>query len=278
MAMITQEKYRTTVKELLANGSIKMAIGYRPGSTPDRRRPLFIRTSEEADQLVLDSTCITNLSGYLVTEGLLSDEKQVGIFLRPEGIRSINILAAEYQLNVEQIVIFGFDSTGIQVRPLDGRHVSEFSGLLNEIKENPPVIHKEVLLERIEKMDAKERFDFWQEEFSRCIKCYACRQACPMCYCRRCIVDSNQPQWVNTSSHTLGNFEWNIVRAFHLSGRCVQCGNCDRACPVNIPLRLINQRMAREVLDGFDHFAGLSSTQEPVLASFKKDDTETFIL
>jgi formate dehydrogenase (coenzyme F420) beta subunit len=276
--MITQERYRTTVKELLANGSIKMAIGYRPGSTPERRRPLFIRTPEEADQLVLDSTCMTNLSGYLVTEGLLSDEKQVGIFLRPEGIRSINILAAEYQLNADQIVIFGFDSTGQEVRPLDGRNVGDFSRLLSEIKKRPLQIVKEPLLERIEKMNAKERFDFWQEEFSRCIKCYACRQACPMCYCRRCIVDSNQPQWVNTSSHTLGNFEWNIVRAFHLSGRCVQCGNCDRACPVNIPLRLINQKMANEVLDGFDHFAGLTPTQEPVLASFKKDDTETFIL
>ncbi len=276
--MITQEKYRTTVKELLANGSIKMAIGYRPGSTSDRRRPLFIRTSEEADQLVLDSTCITNLSGYLVTEGLLSDEKRVGIFLRPEGIRSINILAAEYQLNVDQIIIFGFDSTGREVRALQGQTTGDFSALLSEIRENPPLATKEPLLERIEKMNAKERFDFWQQEFSRCIKCYACRQACPMCYCRRCIVDSNQPQWVNTSSHTLGNFEWNVVRAFHLSGRCVQCGNCDRACPVNIPLRLINQRMAKEVVDGFDHFAGLSPTQEPVLASFKKDDTETFIL
>ena len=276
--MITQEKYRTTVKELLANGTIKMAIGYRPGSTPDRRRPLFIRTSEEADQLVLDSTCITNLSGYLVTEGLLSDEKRVGIFLRPEGIRSINILAAEYQLNVDQIIIFGFDSTGREVRALQGQTTGDFSALLSEIRENPPLATKEPLLERIEKMNAKERFDFWQQEFSRCIKCYACRQACPMCYCRRCIVDSNQPQWVNTSSHTLGNFEWNVVRAFHLSGRCVQCGNCDRACPVNIPLRLINQRMAKEVVDGFDHFAGLSPTQEPVLASFKKDDTETFIL
>jgi formate dehydrogenase subunit beta len=276
--MITQEKYRTTVKELLASGSVKMVIGYRPGSTPDRRRPLFIRSSEEADQLVLDSTCITNLSGYLVTEGLLSDEKPVGIFLRPEGIRSINILAAESQLNPDQIVILGFDSTGREVRPLEGRHAGEFSELISSIKEKPLQVAKEPLLERIEKMNAQERFDFWQKEFSRCIKCYACRQACPMCYCRRCIVDSNQPQWVNTSSHTLGNFEWNIVRAFHLSGRCVQCGNCDRACPVNIPLRLINQRMAKEVLDGFDHFAGLSQTQEPVLASFKKDDTETFIL
>ncbi len=276
--MITQEKYRTAVKELLASGTVKMVIGYRPGSTSDRRRPLFIRTSEEADQLVLDSLCVTNLSGYLVTEGLLSDEKQVGIFLRPEGIRSINILAAESQLNADQVVILGFDSTDRVVSPLQGRHASEFSELIGDSKENPRESPKEPLLERIESMNAEERFDYWQEEFSRCIKCYACRQACPMCYCRRCIVDSNQPQWINTSSHTLGNFEWNLVRAFHLAGRCVQCGNCDRACPVNIPLRLINQRMAKEVMEGFDHFAGLSQSQEPVLASFKKDDTETFIL
>ncbi|ACF43569.1 4Fe-4S dicluster domain-containing protein [Pelodictyon phaeoclathratiforme] len=276
--MITQEKYRTAVKELLASGTVKMVIGYKPGSTSDRRRPLFIRTSEEADQLVLDSLCVTNLSGYLVAEGLLSDEKKVGIFLRPEGIRSINILAAESQLNADQVVILGFDSIDRAVSPLQGRHASDFSDLIGDSKEHPRQIPEEPLLERIGKMDTRERFDFWQEEFSRCIKCYACRQACPMCYCRRCIVDNNQPQWINTSSHTLGNFEWNIVRAFHLAGRCVQCGNCDRACPVNIPLRLINQRMAKEVMEEFDHFAGLSQTQEPVLASFKKDDTETFIL
>ncbi|MEI6757593.1 MAG: 4Fe-4S ferredoxin [Chlorobium sp.] len=276
--MITQEQYRTRVKELLSSGTVKMVIGYKPGSTPDRRRPLFIRTAEEANRLVLDSACITNLSGYLVTEGLLSDEKKVAIFLRPEGIRSINILAAESQLNADQIIILGFDSTGSVVKTLDGTHAGDFSELLGSIKQNSPVKPSEVLFEQVEQMTPAERFAFWQEEFSRCIKCYACRQACPMCYCRRCIVDSNQPQWVNTSSHTLGNFEWNIVRAFHLAGRCVECGNCGRACPVNIPLRLINRRMAQEVIEAFDHFPGLNQTQEPVLASFKKDDSETFIL
>lgn len=276
--MITQEKYRTRVKELLASAAVKMVIGYKQGSTPDRRRPLFVRSFEEADQLILDSSCIANLSGYLVTEGLLSDEKRVGIFLRPEGIRSLNILAAESQLNVDQIIIFGFDSTGREVRALQGEQVGNFSEFISSIKENPPAKTSEPLLDRLERMNSQERFAFWKDEFSRCIKCYACRQACPMCYCRRCIVDSNQPQWINTSSHTLGNFEWNIVRAFHLAGRCVGCGNCDRACPVNIPLRLINARMAQEVLESFDHFPGMSQTQEPVLASFKKDDSETFIL
>jgi len=276
--MTTQEQYKKRVKELLSNGTVKMVIGYKAGTTADRRRPLFVRTPEEADKLVLDSACIANLSGYLVTEGLLSDEKRVGIFLRPDGIRSINILAAEAQLNADQIVILGFDIVGQEVTALSGEKATDFSELIGSIKEKAPEAPQNPQLEQLEKMTPKERFAFWQAEFSRCIKCYACRQACPMCYCRRCIVDSNQPQWVNTSSHTLGNFEWNIVRAFHLSGRCVGCGNCDRACPVNIPLRLINAKMAQEVLGAFDHFSGMSETQEPVLASFKKDDSETFIL
>ncbi|NHQ60939.1 4Fe-4S ferredoxin [Chlorobium sp. BLA1] len=276
--MSIEQQYRTRAKELLSAGEVKMVIGYGAGTTAERRRPLFITSPDETERLVLDSACIANLSGYLVTEGLLSDEKRVAVFLRPEGIRALNVLAAEAQLDPLQVVIIGFDLPKGELKALQGSSVDDFTALLGALKESTPDVDGRELLEKIEKMSPEERFAFWQEEFSKCIKCYACRQACPMCYCRRCIVDSNQPQWVNTSSHTLGNFEWNIVRAFHLSGRCVECGNCDRACPVNIPLRLINRKMAQEVLDSFNHFAGTSKTQEPVLASFKKDDSETFIL
>ncbi|EAT58543.1 4Fe-4S dicluster domain-containing protein [Chlorobium ferrooxidans] len=276
--MSIEQQYRTRAKELLSAGEVKMVIGYGAGTTAERRRPIFITSPDETERLVLDSACIANLSGYLVTEGLLSDEKRVAVFLRPEGIRALNVLAAEAQLDPLQVVIIGFDLPKGELKSLQGSSVDDFTDLLGALKESTPDVDGRELLEKIEKMSPEERFAFWQEEFSKCIKCYACRQACPMCYCRRCIVDSNQPQWVNTSSHTLGNFEWNIVRAFHLSGRCVECGNCDRACPVNIPLRLINRKMAQEVLDSFNHFAGTSKTQEPVLASFKKDDSETFIL
>ena len=276
--MSIEQQYRTRAKELLSSGEVKMVIGYSKGSTPDRRRPAFISTPEDVETLVLDGACIANLSGYLVTEGLLSDEKRVADFLRPEGIRAINILAAEFQLNAAQVEILGFNTEGNEPTALSGSKVDDFAELIGTLKGIIPDTAGEELYKKLEAMSPQERFDFWQSEFSKCIKCYACRQACPMCYCRRCIVDNNQPQWVNTSSHTLGNFEWNIVRAFHLSGRCVECGNCDRACPVNIPLRLINRKMAGEVLEAFDHFAGSSQTQEPVMASFKKDDTETFIL
>lgn len=276
--MSTEALYRNRAKELLSNGEVKLVIGYTGGTTSDRRRPVFVSSSADVDRLVLDSLCIANLSGYLVTEGLLSDEKRVAVFLRPEGIRSINILAAENQLNPDQVVIFGFEPAGNDIRSLEGGNALDFSDFVVSLSESNAVSDSDPVIEKLEKMSPQERFSFWQDEFAKCIKCYACRQACPMCYCRRCIVDCNQPQWINTSPHTLGNFEWNIIRAFHLAGRCVECGNCDRACPVNIPLRLVNRRMAIESRESFNHFAGLSMTQEPMLASFKKDDSETFIL
>jgi len=255
-----------------------MVIGYAQGSTPTRRHAVFIGSANEVDRLVLDARCEDNLAGYLVREGLLQDGKKVGIFLNPYGIRSVNVLAAEDQLNPDQVVILGFQVKGEDVTALEGHHVNGFIDLVAEIKAKDLPAERAALIRELEEMSVEERFAFWREQFSKCIKCYACRQGCPMCYCRRCIVDRNQPQWVNCSSHTLGNFEWNMVRAFHLAGRCVGCGSCERACPVGIPLMLLNQRMAREVLEAFDHFAGMSPTQEPVLASFKREDRETFIL
>jgi ferredoxin len=273
-----QEQYRSEAAALLSSGEVKLVIGFGAGSTADRRRPLFARTPEEAQKFVLDAACIANLSTYLVAEGLLSDGKKVGVFLKPDGIRSVNILISEAQLKPEQVVILGYAiENGKEVTPLEGRNISDFS-IGEKIRNLTPPPHVLQEAERIEAMSPAERFEFWKEHFSKCIKCYACRQVCPMCYCRRCIVDVNQPQWVSTSSHTLGNFEWNLVRAFHLAGRCAACGACDRACPVNIPLRLVNYRMGKEVRSAFDYVAGENSDQKPVLASFKQDDPETFIL
>jgi ferredoxin len=265
-------------KELLTGGEVELVIGFAKGSTPERRRAAFCRTAAEIDSLVLDGECKDNLAWYLVRENILKSVKKVAVFLQMEGIRSLNILAAEDQLNPEQIVILGYKIDNGSVQSLSGSTVKDFDSEIEKIKSaglNPEKLEE---IKKLESMTAAERFAFWKDQFSKCIKCYACRQGCPMCYCKRCIVDKNQPQWITTSSHTLGNFEWNIVRAFHLAGRCVGCGNCERACPVGIPLMLLNARMAKEVLENFDHFAGLNTAQEPVLASFVREDPDTFIL
>jgi ferredoxin len=283
--MNSTEELKQRSKELLTSGEVAMVIGYEAGSTPDRRRASFAKSTEELDRFVLDGLCEENLAGYLVHEDLLraQDGRKIAIFLSPAGIRSVNLLASENQLNADYVVILGFDlvSPGqwaSEVQKLAGEHVKDYANLIGQIKAQGFHNDRTELIEKLENMTADERLAFWRQQFSKCVKCYACRQSCPACYCRRCIVDCNQPQWVSASSHELGNLEWNLVRAFHLAGRCVGCGNCERACPAGIPLMLLNQRMGQEVLKEFDHFAGESATQEPVLASFRRDDSDTFIL
>ena len=134
-------------------------------------------------------------------------------------------------------------------------------------------------VDQMEALPPEERWEFWKDHFDRCIRCYACRQVCPMCYCKRCIVEKNQPQWVETSPHLRGNTAWNVIRAFHLTGRCVGCGECERVCPVGIPLSKINDKMAKVVLDQFDYQAGMDSTTPSPFTTFDLGvDTDEGIL
>ena len=121
------------------------------------------------------------------------------------------------------------------------------------------------------------RLAFWQEQLARCVKCYACRQVCPLCYCERCIVDKNRPQVIDSSPSVKGNFAWHITRAFHLAGRCIGCDECTRACPAGIDLRLLNLALAQAAEDNFAYRAGTDPAAEPLLGSFSLEDKETFI-
>jgi ferredoxin len=126
-------------------------------------------------------------------------------------------------------------------------------------------------------MPPAERMAFWTEEFNRCVKCYACRQVCPMCYCERCIVDKNRPIAIDPAPSTKGNFAWHIARAFHLAGRCVGCGECSRACPAGIDLALLNISLHIAAQKNFGYEAGIDPKAEPVIGSYTLHDTEAFI-
>ena len=118
---------------------------------------------------------------------------------------------------------------------------------------------------------------YWRAELERCVKCYACRQACPLCYCERCIVDKNRPTCLDTSATLKGNFAWHIVRAFHLASRCVGCDQCSRVCPEGIDLRLLNLSLAQASETNFGYRSGTDPKADLILGHYSQQDQEDFI-
>jgi ferredoxin len=147
-------------------------------------------------------------------------------------------------------------------------------------------------LKRFEEQDADTRWNFWERQFDRCIRCYACRSVCPMCYCDECVVDStsfpvtgqttaeekaNRVRWIQRSPVRSENATYHMTRVLHLAGRCIDCNECERVCPVNIPLRLLNNKMEREAREEFGYEPGASIDVASMTASFLDTDPGSFI-
>ncbi|SBV90991.1 4Fe-4S ferredoxin iron-sulfur binding domain protein [uncultured delta proteobacterium] len=128
-------------------------------------------------------------------------------------------------------------------------------------------------LAAFEAMSLEERFAFWEEEMSRCIRCYACRNACPLCVCRdHCVASSREPHWVSQSDGTREKLFFQLVHATHLAGRCTGCGECGRACPVGIPVGLFKRTLGRAALNLFDYKAGTNVETTPPLQTFMVEE------
>lgn len=128
-------------------------------------------------------------------------------------------------------------------------------------------------LEAFEAMSMEERFKFWEEEMSRCIRCYACRNACPLCVCRdHCVATSREPHWLSQADSTREKLFFQLIHATHLAGRCTGCGECARACPVGIPVGLFKRALGRAALNLFDYKAGTNLEDVPPLQTFKVEE------
>jgi L-lactate utilization protein LutB len=132
-------------------------------------------------------------------------------------------------------------------------------------------------VEEIEALATAERRALWDRYFERCLRCYACRNVCPLCYCRECVFDQHDPRWVSPAAAVASNRSFHLIRAYHLAGRCVDCGECERACPVGIPLRLINRKTARVVEESFHFQAGIDPEARSPLVAFAAEDPQEFI-
>lgn len=282
-------------RQLLEAGDVKVVIGYEAG----RRgvRAAFVSDPADVERLIFDARCVHNLATYLnPRRGHVKRLGRAAVVVKGCDARAVAGLLREQQIDRADFVLIGVRCGGVFDTPEVSGELSADSiaprchgctvreprlpeHVVGELPPAPPVgrdLDTEVT--RLMAMSAAERLAFWNLELTKCVRCYACRQVCPLCVCERCIVDKTQPRWIEPSAHTRGNLAWHLTRAQHLAGRCSGCSECERACPEGIPIHLFNHFLAGAVRDAFDHAVCDDPDVPAPVGAFRKDDAEEFIV
>lgn len=132
-------------------------------------------------------------------------------------------------------------------------------------------------IKELESMAPEQRWEFWKQQFSRCITCYACRQVCPACFCERCFVEESEPRWVLPVPKWQDNLIYQVIRNIHVAGRCTDCGECERVCPVGIPLRSLTKKMYGLVNEMFNYEAGMDKNAPPLMTAYEYEEAKDLI-
>jgi len=274
---------RETVKKLFAEGKVKSVLGYREHPLSGAVVATLITRPEDAGTLIFDERCVQNLA-----RGLSRDlPLPVGIVLKGCDGRSVAMRITEGDFTREQIVAIAVACPGVKedgktwdercqrcevrVSPLADVVVGDVSALPKPEKTRAEMIAK------IKAMTPAERFAFWQKAFEPCTHCYACREVCPLCNCSVCVTDQNAPRWIEQTAKPSSNLMWHLIRAFHHAGRCVDCGECQRACPEGVPMHLLDLCLAEDVEEMFDFRTGVKQGGKWPFLLFDPKDPDSWL-
>ena len=308
-----QEQLIKRAKELLAEGKVQKVIGWKKGLFDEDITPAVFTSAEELDKdFVFNKYCAANLSKYLVkitkdieikksttrmnntmakqrdpnaAEAPIPSEV-VLVFLKPNDTYSFTQLLKENRITRADVYAIGVPCQDTLeggepcVNCQNKKPVScdELIGVEAEVVETES--KRMEMVEKLEAMTADERYAFWQNEFSRCIRCNACRNICPACTCEKCVFDNNALYTSQKVAET--SFEeslFHIIRAWHVAGRCTDCGECSRVCPQGIPLHLLNRKFIKDINEIYGPYqAGADMETKPAMLTFKEEDPETSII
>ena len=310
------QELRNRAKELLSSGEAVRVLAWRIGDLPYNPEPAFFSKEEDVSELVYNDFCGANVSKYLIEASKL--EGKTAVCLKPCDTYSFNQLLKEHRVDREKVYIIGVGCSGkldiarIQaqgikgIESIDGCRVKTLYGdktfdrseaLLERChvcKGKEHRVYDELLgeseetrggerfaqVEELERKSPEEKFAFFQEELSKCIRCNACRNVCPACNCRKCVFDSNKfDSAKKANSDSFEEKMFHIIRAFHVAGRCTDCGECSRVCPQGIPLHLFNRKFIKDIDELYGDFrAGEDSQTKGPLTDFSFDDAEPGIV
>jgi ferredoxin len=288
------QELRELARKLLQEKQVSAILGYEHGRLGTR--PAFVTDVADCERLVFDHRCVHNLAAYLSPRRThVAALGRLAVVVKSCDARAVAGLIRESQIKREDVVLIGVRCGGVVRDPADARPLSADNvaprcvdcekrepaladHLVGEPKPAPAGSgSRDARLSEIEAMSPDERLTLWTQLLAPCTRCHACRQVCPMCFCERCIAEKTQPTWIETSPHARGNLAWHLTRALHLAGRCVDCGECERACPAEIPLGLLNRKLARVVADRYGYIVADDPSRPTPIGTYRLDDAQEFI-
>ena len=303
-------------KQLLESGEVARVVGWKKGDFCYDPSPACFETVEELNDFVYNWFCGANLSKYLIEiakkEGKTAvflkpcDTYSFNQLVKEHRIKRENVyvIAVECmaKLDIQKIkakdVAFVTDvevvEKDVKVSTLYGETVlykpevvldkCAVCNKTHQVKDEEIILHERpekdvnrfAEVEKLEAMTEDERFAFWREQLSKCIRCNACRNVCPACSCIKCVFD-NPASGISAKAND-DKFEeqmFHIIRAFHVAGRCTDCGECSRVCPQNIPLHLLNRKFIKDIDNLYGEYqAGETAEGKTPLTSYTEGDAE----
>ncbi len=312
-----QKRLMDKAIQLLETGAADRILGWKTGEFVYDLTPAVFTTREQIEKdFVFNVFAGANLSKYLIAESRRGGK--IAAFIKPCDSYSLQQLIKEHRILRENVYIVGVQCDGmcdaaklgdgilsvkeegenLTVETLYGEKTVAKADALAErcasCKSKKIVIFDELIGEqgeetendrfgqvaKLEAMTSEERFEFWRNELSRCIRCNACRNVCPACSCEKCVFDNADSGVRNKAA--ADSFEENlfhIIRAFHVTGRCTDCGECSRVCPQNIPLHLLNRKMIKDINELYGVYqAGADLDSKSPLTDYTLDDCEPSIV
>jgi formate dehydrogenase subunit beta len=245
------DRLRQKVRDLLKSGKVAGYLGYK--ITDGHPLPhLFtpIHLEEVAEAIVAPDEARYPLDKLLVQLASRYPDDTFAIQVRGCDERGLNELYKWGQLDPDKVVLVGLACSQAQADYCECP--GPWASVIDYGEKCEPVLRSQ-RVERIEALAGEEAFQEWLAAFNRCIKCYGCRDVCPMCFCKECALE--HPDLMSTGTVPPDSI-FQLVRAIHMAGRCIDCGLCEENCPADIPLRVLYKKANALVKDLFGYDTG----------------------
>ena len=271
------------IKKLLAEKKVDWAIGYEKAYDELSTRPAFVQDANDTARLIFNKYCINNLGLYLTQ----FKKNKLAVVCKGCDIATVFELIKEKQFSRENVVVIGVacegvldKKTGKQLEKCENCRVKQPKGADFTVGTGKDSAAPKNFLDVVEfeKKSSKEKAEFWNRQFEKCIRCYACRNVCPVCYCPDCFANRTMPEYLNKNVDAEENKLFHMIRMQHVFGRCTDCKACDTACPVNIPLTLLTKKLAKDAKELFNYESGADMDVLPPLSTYNEADSESDIL